>query len=84
MMTEAEASPSASGSMIRLLEGGSGLPGAIDVVSEDKGWAEEGVEVRRSVYEMKDKRFEGLILGECPDAFEQERVSQVAARVGTM
>ena len=57
-MTEGDASPSTSGSMIRLLEGGSRLLGAIDVVSDDKGCVDEGVEVRRSVYEMKDRRFE--------------------------
>jgi len=51
--------------MIRLLEGGSWLLGAIDVVSDDKGRVDEGVEVRRSVYEMKDSRFElAFILGE--------------------
>jgi len=55
---EAGASPSTSGSMIRLLEGGSRLLEAIDVVSDDKGCVDEGVEVRRSVYEMKDNRFE--------------------------
>ena len=46
---EGEDSPSASGSMIRLLEGGSRLLEVIDVVSDDKGWVDEGVEVRRSV-----------------------------------
>jgi len=56
--TEAGASPSTSGSMIRLLEGGSRLLGVIDVVSDDKGSADEGVDVRRSLYEMKDSRFE--------------------------
>lgn len=64
-MTEPGASPSTSGSMIKLLEGGSGLPGVIDVVSDDKESVDEGVEVRRSVYEMKDRRFElAFILGE--------------------
>jgi len=64
-MTEAGASPSTSGSIIKLLDGGSGLPGVIDVVSDDKGSVDEGVEVRRSLYEMKDKRFElAFILGE--------------------
>jgi len=57
-MREVGASPSTSGSIIRLLEGGSWLLGAIDVVSDDKGCVDEGVEVRRSVYEMKDSRFE--------------------------
>lgn len=39
--------------------------GAIEVVSDDRGCVDEGVEVRRSVYEMKDSRFElALILGE--------------------
>ena len=62
---EAGASPSTSGSMIKLLEGGSRLLGEIDVVSDDKGCVDEGVEVRRSVYEMKDKRFElAFIFGE--------------------
>jgi hypothetical protein len=55
---EAGISPSTSGSMIRLLEGGSRLLGVIDVVSDDKGSVDEGVEVRRSLYEMKDSRFE--------------------------
>jgi len=65
LTTEAGASPSTSGSMIRLLEGGSRLLGAIDVVSDDKGCVDEGVEVRRSVYEMKDSRFElAFMLGE--------------------
>lgn len=51
--------------MIKLLEGGSGLLGAIDVVSDDKGRVEEGVDVRRSVYEMNDNRFElAFMLGE--------------------
>jgi hypothetical protein len=64
-VTEASASPSTSGSMIRLLEGGSRLLGAIDVVSDDKGSVDEGVEARRSLYEMKDRRFEpAFILGE--------------------
>jgi len=36
----------------------------IDVVRDDKGCVEEGVEVRRSVYEMKDNRFEEFMLGE--------------------
>ena len=64
-MTEPGASPSTSGSIIRLLEGGSRLLGAIEVVSDDRGCVDEGVEVRRSVYEMKDSRFElALILGE--------------------
>lgn len=64
-ITEGGASPSVSGSMIRLLEGGSRLLGAIDVVSDDKGCADEGVEARRSLYEMKDSRFElGFRLGE--------------------
>jgi len=58
-------SPSTSGSMIKLLEGGSWLPGVIDVVSDDNGYADEGVEARRSVYEMKDSRFElAFMLGE--------------------
>jgi hypothetical protein len=71
--------------MIRLLEGGSRLLGAIDVVSDDKGSVDEGVEVRRSVYEMKDSRFElAFMLGEWPDAFEEESVSQVVARVEGM
>lgn len=69
--------------MIKLLEGGSGLLGAIDVVSDDKGRVEEGVDVRRSVYEMNDNRFElAFMLGEWPDAFEEESVSQVAVRLG--
>lgn len=55
---EAAASPSASGSIIRLREGGSRLLEVIEVVSDDKGCVDEGVEVRRSVYEMKDSRFE--------------------------
>ena len=64
-MTEAGASPSTSGSMIRLLEGGSRLLVAIEVVSDDKGCVDEGVEVRRSVYEMNDSRFElAFMLGE--------------------
>ena len=63
--TEEGASPSASGSMIRLLEWGSRLLGAIEVVSDDKGCVDEGVQVRRSVYEMKDSRFElAFMLGE--------------------
>jgi len=67
-VTEGGASPSTSGSMIRLLEGGSRLLGAIDVVNDDKGSVDEGVEVRRSLYEMKDNRFEfALRLGEWPD-----------------
>lgn len=57
-VTEEGASPSTSGSIIRLLEGGSRLLGVIDVVSDDKGSVDEGVEVRRSVYEMKESRFE--------------------------
>ena len=62
---EVGASPSTSGSMIKLLEGGSRLLGAIEVVSDDKGCVDEGVEVRRSVYEMKDSRFElAFMLGE--------------------
>lgn len=41
------------------------MPGVIDVVSDDKESVDEGVEVRRSVYEMKDRRFElAFILGE--------------------
>ena len=65
VMTEAGASPSTSGSMIRLLEGGSRLLVAIEVVSDDKGCVDEGVEVRRSVYEMNDSRFElAFMLGE--------------------
>ena len=65
LKTEAGASPSISGSMIRLLEAGSRSLEAIDVVSDDKGCADEGVEVRRSVYEMKDSRFElAFMLGE--------------------
>jgi hypothetical protein len=84
-MAEGDASPSTSGSIMRLLEGGSRLLEVIDVVSDDKGCVDEGVEVRRSVYEMKDNRFElAFILGEWPDAFEEERVSQVAVRVGGM
>lgn len=64
-VTERGASPSTSGSTIRLLEGGSRLLGAIDVVNDDKGSVDEGVEVRRSLYEMKDNRFEfALRLGE--------------------
>lgn len=67
-VTEWGASPSTSDSMIRLLEGGSRLLGAIDVVNDDKGSVDEGVEVRRSLYEMKDNRFEfALRLGEWPD-----------------
>lgn len=55
----------------------------IDVVSDDKGSVDEGVEARRSVYEMNDNRFElAFMLGEWPDAFEAESVSQVAARLG--
>jgi len=51
-------------------------------VSDDKGSVDEGVEVRRSVYEMKDNRFVlAFILGECPDAFEEERASNGVARV---
>jgi len=51
--------------MIKLLEGGSWLPGVIDFVSDDNGYADEGVEARRSVYEMKDSRFElAFMLGE--------------------
>lgn len=80
---EGRTSPSTSGSIIKLLEGGSRLLGAIDVVSDDKGRVEEGVEVRRSVYEMNDNRFElAFMLGEWPDAFEEESVSQVAVRLG--
>lgn len=57
--------------------------GVIDVVSDDKGSVEEGVEVRRSVYEMNDNRFElAFMLGEWPGAFEEESVSQVAVRLG--
>jgi hypothetical protein len=68
--------------MIRLLEGGSRLLGLIDVVSDDKGCVDEGVEVRRSVYEMKDRRFElAFIFGEWPAAFAEERESQVVVRV---
>lgn len=64
--------------MIRLLEGGSRLLEVIDVVSDDKGCVDEGVEVRRSVYEMKDSLFElAFMLGEWPDGFEEESVSQV-------
>ena len=64
-VTERGTSPSTSGSTIRLLEGGSRLLGAIDVVNDDKGSVDEGVEVRRSLYEMKDNRFEfALRLGE--------------------
>lgn len=75
-IVEEGVSPSTSGSTIRLLEGGSRLLEVIDVVSDDKGWADEGVEVRRSVYEMKDNRFVlAFIFGEWPDAFEEERVS---------
>lgn len=82
-ITEGGESPSASGSIIKLLEGGSRLLEVIDVVSDDKGCVDEGVEVRRSVYEMKDNRFEPeFMLGEWPDAFEEVRVSQVAVRVG--
>ena len=78
-------SPSPSGSIIKLLEGGSRLLEVIEVVSEDKACVDEGVEVRRSVYEMKDNRFVlAFILGEWPDTFEEERVSQVAVRVGCM
>jgi hypothetical protein len=81
-MAEGEDSPSTSGSMIRLLEGGSRLVEVIDVVSDDKGSVDEGVEVRRSVYEMKDNRFVlAFIVGECPDAFEEERVSRVVVQV---
>jgi len=64
-MTEGDVSPSTSDSTIRLLEGGSRLLGAIEVVSDDKGCVDEGVEVSRSVYEMNDSRFElPFILGE--------------------
>lgn len=39
--------------------------GVIDVVSDDRACVDEGVEVRRSVYEMKDNRFElAFMLGE--------------------
>lgn len=56
----------------------------IDVVSDDRGCVDEGVDVKRSVYEMKDNLFElAFMLGECPDAFE-ERVSRVVVRVGGM
>ena len=42
---------------------------------------DEGVEVRRSVYEMKDSRFElAFMFGEWPAAFVEERESQVVAR----
>jgi len=79
-MADGEPSPSTSGSMIRLLEGGSRLVVAIDVVSDDKGCVDEGVEVRRSVYEMKDSRFElAFMLGEWP-AVLVERESKVVAR----
>jgi len=78
-------SPSTSGSMIRLLEGGSRLLEVIDVVSDDKGSVDEGVEVKRSVYEMNDNRFAlAFMLGEWPDGFEEEWVSQVVVRVGDM
>jgi len=51
-------------------------------VSDDKGSVDEGVEVRRSVYEMKDNRFVlAFIFGECPDAFGEERVSHGVVRV---
>lgn len=64
-VTEEGASPSTSCSIIRLLEWGSRLLGVIDVVCDDKGRVDEGVEVRRSVYEMKDRRFElAFMLGE--------------------
>lgn len=83
-MTEEGESPSTSGSIIKLLEGGSKLLEVIDVVSDDKGCVDEGVDVRRSVYEMKDNRFAfAFVLGEWPDAFE-ERVSQVVVRLGGM
>jgi len=71
--------------MIRLLEGGSRLLEVIDVVSDDKGSVDEGVEVKRSVYEMNDNRFAlAFMLGEWPDGFEEEWVSQVVVRVGDM
>ena len=73
-------SASTSGSIIKLLEGGSRLLEVIDVVSDDKGCEDEGVAVRMSVYEMKDNRFE-LVVGEWPEVFEA-RVSRVAVRVG--
>lgn len=39
--------------------------GAIDVVRDDKGCVDEGVEVKRSVYEINDSRFElAFMLGE--------------------
>ena len=83
--TEAGASPSTSGSIIKLLEGGSRLLGAIDVVSDDRGSVDEGVEVRRSVYEMKDSRFElAFILGEYPAEFVEESVSKGVPRVEGM
>jgi hypothetical protein len=51
--------------MIKLLEGGSRLPEVIDVVSDDKGWVDEGVEAKRSWYEMNDNRFAlAFMLGE--------------------
>ena len=81
-IAEGGESPSTSGSIIRLLEWGSRLLEVIDVVSDDKGCVDEGVEVRRSVYEMKDNRFAvPFMLGEWPDVFEEERVSRVVVRV---
>jgi len=57
----------------------------IEVVSDDKGSVDEGVEVRRSEYEMKDSRFGfAFRFGEWPDGFEEDKVSQVVARVGGM
>jgi len=54
-------------------------------VIDVKVCADEGVEVKRSVYERNDNRFAlAFMLGEWPDAFEEERLSQVAIRVGGM
>lgn len=53
-----------SGSRKRLRETGSGWLALIPVVRDDSGRVDDGADVRRSVYERKERRLEAFILGD--------------------